>query len=65
MENKDIPNSETNIEEVKDLNTETILGEAKTEEKPKETMTECEIKELEKTSYIISDILEEIRKEQS
>lgn len=29
------------------------------------TMTECEIKELEKTSYIISDILEEIRKEQN
>ena len=55
MENKDIPNAETNIEEVKDLNTESILGEAKTEEKPKETMIECEIKELEKTSYIISD----------
>lgn len=48
MKNKDILNVETNIEEVKDLNTETILGEAKTEEKTKETMTECEIKELEK-----------------
>ena len=42
MENKDIPNAETNIEEVKDLNTESILGEAKTEEKPKETMAEKE-----------------------